>query len=188
MEPFDQRWFGLRQEHRCLVNRFREQQMVQKQTWQWWASHRKPGRCRVVFRMVLLQPRDHDHRRHAHICSWRRWWTLCSSAPGWRPGKLVIVVWPQSFEGCSRFVRWFHAIWRGFAEGGCLVFPNLVLQQRRQLYKFGWKTMPTSIHKSAEIHLNTLQNPKVSNQINRNVLGGVGRRVGFRASSWSQID
>ena len=46
--------------------------------------------------------------------------------------------------------------------------------------------MPKSIHKSAEIHLKTIRHLKESKHFF--FLGVVGRRVGFRASKWSQMD
>ena len=45
------------------------------------------------------------------------------------------------------------------------------------------------MHESAEIHSKTIEHLKELKQINKNCfLGVVGRRVGFRASKWSQMD
>ena len=49
--------------------------------------------------------------------------------------------------------------------------------------------MPKSMHEAAEIHSKTIVQLKELKQINKNCfLGVVGRRVGFRASKWSQMD
>jgi hypothetical protein len=49
--------------------------------------------------------------------------------------------------------------------------------------------MPESMHESAEIHSKTIEHLKELKQINKNCFWGVvGRRVGFRASKWSQMD
>ena len=50
--------------------------------------------------------------------------------------------------------------------------------------------MPKSMHESAEIHSKTIEHLKELKQINKKkgFLAVVGRRVGFRASKWSQMD